>query len=401
MGEGFGAPPEHPDGRHPVAHVLLAPVRGLITVVQVPMVKLVSETEQHAVVPKVVHALHLGIPNFFMRPTFHGESGMPTLFGVQASYGAGDEEGGNTIFNVGLGTPGNFLVELRQRLARVRGVRFTLGAAIAEARGLPYYGIGMNTLSELAAQGAGPATYGLRPAIRVGPQIHSLIAPHTWVEAQASAFWESFANTTSNDVSVVFPPSERPGWETGLSEVQEELGLTHDTRPQIGLGPGHDEYAIVSAAQGFSNDAARFIDARAGAAVHLNLGLGTRILTFRVRAEDASPLGHGIIPFTLLPSLGGDWLRGYVAGRFRDRSALLAAAEYEWPLHRLIGAGLFAEAGQVAGAHFDGMSARKLAYDGGMYLRYFPKSSSAYSIFLRLGFGTEGVAFAIGAGLTP
>jgi hypothetical protein len=54
------------------------------------------------------------------------------------------------------------------------------------------------------------------------------------------------------------------------------------------------------------------------------------------------------VPFFLMPTLGGgDFLRGYPSYRFRDRNAMLLAAEYRWAVHRLIDVAALYEAGAV------------------------------------------------------
>jgi outer membrane protein assembly factor BamA len=60
----------------------------------------------------------------------------------------------------------------------------------------------------------------------------------------------------------------------------------------------------------------------------------------------------GYVPFTDLPRLGGPHqLRGYTRDRFRDRLAVLGAAEYRYPIWNELVGFLFADAGRVlAGA---------------------------------------------------
>jgi len=56
-----------------------------------------------------------------------------------------------------------------------------------------------------------------------------------------------------------------------------------------------------------------------------------------------------VVPFCLLPELGGgDFLRGYADHRFRDRNALLFAAEYRWTPSKFMDLAVFGESGRVA-----------------------------------------------------
>jgi hypothetical protein len=67
------------------------------------------------------------------------------------------------------------------------------------------------------------------------------------------------------------------------------------------------------------------------------------------------------VPFYLTPTLGGgDLLRAYPSYRFRDRHALLLAAQYRWAVHKMLDLAGTYEAGKVAptigGLDFDNMA---------------------------------------------
>lgn len=50
-------------------------------------------------------------------------------------------------------------------------------------------------------------------------------------------------------------------------------------------------------------------------------------------------------------------MRGYLNGRLIDRSALVASAQYTWPIWVYLNGVLQADVGNVFGAHFDGFDA--------------------------------------------
>jgi outer membrane protein assembly factor BamA len=98
-----------------------------------------------------------------------------------------------------------------------------------------------------------------------------------------------------------------------------------------------------------------------------------------VRATTGDP------PFQMMPTLGGqNLLRGYYDGRYRDRHALVAQAEYRAHVAWRIGAVAFAGAGQVAPRaadfHLDGFH---LSGGGGLRLRLDQRNRRN----LRLDFG--------------
>lgn len=73
--------------------------------------------------------------------------------------------------------------------------------------------------------------------------------------------------------------------------------------------------------------------------------LSSHVLAFRALGMAST----GAAPFDLLPQLGGDaLLRGYYAGRFRDRQLLAFQGEYRAPVWWRLGIVGFVEAGQVA-----------------------------------------------------
>ena len=53
------------------------------------------------------------------------------------------------------------------------------------------------------------------------------------------------------------------------------------------------------------------------------------------------------MPFSELPHLGGDFLRGYTYDRFRDRIAAFATLQYYWDISPYADLSLFVDAGRV------------------------------------------------------
>ncbi len=74
-----------------------------------------------------------------------------------------------------------------------------------------------------------------------------------------------------------------------------------------------------------------------------------RILGLRARLENTHALGEAsLVPYSDMPTLGGGQrLRGYRRGFFRDKGSLLLSAEYRYPIWDTWNAFLFWEEGQV------------------------------------------------------
>lgn len=76
---------------------------------------------------------------------------------------------------------------------------------------------------------------------------------------------------------------------------------------------------------------------------------GDIVLDLSARVWTTQTSGGEIVPFFLMPKLGGsDFLRGFRSYRFRDRNAMLLTGQYRWYVQEYVDALLFYEAGQVA-----------------------------------------------------
>lgn len=74
-----------------------------------------------------------------------------------------------------------------------------------------------------------------------------------------------------------------------------------------------------------------------------------QIVALRAAAATTVTADGNVVPFYLLPELGGhSALRGYSSWRFRDRARLLLSGEYRWSAGPLVDMALFVDAGQVA-----------------------------------------------------
>ncbi len=121
-------------------------------------------------------------------------------------------------------------------------------------------------------------------------------------------------------------------------------------------------------------------------------------------------LAAGNLPFYALPSLGGSQtLRGYINGRWTDRSVWHAGAEYrfwvvprgvrltDWIRIERFGAALFVEAGQVGGS-LASLTRGTPKYSYGVGLRMSLERTALFRY--DLGFSEEGHVFSIAFGLS-
>ena len=78
------------------------------------------------------------------------------------------------------------------------------------------------------------------------------------------------------------------------------------------------------------------------------------VLAFARQAQITDVEDGQVIPYYLLPSLGGaNTLRGYSDFRFQDKHMLLLGAEYRWLPSRIVDMAIFVDAGKVAAERRD------------------------------------------------
>lgn len=102
-----------------------------------------------------------------------------------------------------------------------------------------------------------------------------------------------------------------------------------------------------------------------------------------------------------LSELGGDFLlRGFAEGRFRDRLALFAQAEYRWQTWRSIGFVFYGGAGQVAeGAADLGLDQLRYSLGTGLRVTIIPSENINLRLDYAYGFGlSSGTGFYLGLG---
>ncbi len=125
------------------------------------------------------------------------------------------------------------------------------------------------------------------------------------------------------------------------------------------------------------------------------VSLGSRSV-FAVRALGSRTGGN--VPFQLMPSLGGqNLLRGYFAGRFRDRRVVAAQGEIRFPLWRRLGGVLFGGLGQVA-ARDDPIAINRLHYTSGFGLRVLLVRQEGLNLRFDWGFAADQSGFYFGLG---
>lgn len=147
-----------------------------------------------------------------------------------------------------------------------------------------------------------------------------------------------------------FDENGAPGLTLQPSYLHTEIAVQGDTRDVPGYPSSGGRYRL-SAATFNDRDFSRYSFRRveADAAQYVPIFSDRSVLALRGRLDLTQTADGQVVPFYLLPSLGGSrTLRGYLDYRFRDRDSLLMNAEYRFPILRSLDGAMFYDAGAVA-----------------------------------------------------
>jgi hypothetical protein len=150
-----------------------------------------------------------------------------------------------------------------------------------------------------------------------------------------------FGSADSESIEMSYQVDKLAGFTTGTRNVYVEHELAYDSRrpaspyaTQTIDGTGWLVAGYFGVARGLENDPTKYFRYGGEVQRYIDLYEGTRILTLRALVDAVGGTdgrADGRISFVELPRLGGsEYLRGYASGRFRDKAATLATAEYTW-----------------------------------------------------------------------
>ncbi|WP_234735511.1 BamA/TamA family outer membrane protein [Tellurirhabdus bombi] len=264
---------------------------------------------------------------------------------------------------------------------------FFLGKGRLQKFPLLYYGIGPNT------SGSNSATVDALN-IQLRERVLRKIRPNFFGGIEADFQRLSSVNFHQPEDGNPYP---LPLGGTGSTNIGLGLGLVYDNR-----------HNVMNVRDGFFAEVAYLNYNRAWGSnlnftnVNVDLRLYRPVREQQVLAWQAfGSFQNGNVPFNQLALLGGEMLmRGYYAGRYRDKNYVATQLEYRFlplPFSKRLGAAAFVAAGTVA-PKIGAFQIKNILPTGGFGVRYFlyPKKD----IFLRLdvGFTREGPGFYIFTG---
>ncbi|NVB80744.1 MAG: hypothetical protein HOV81_20275 [Kofleriaceae bacterium] len=203
------------------------------------------------------------------------------------------------------------------------------------------------------------------------------------------------ASTRDPAIDTVYNPADLIGFDDAFQKFYGQLELRIDRRRVARPRWENTMYTTgwlvsgfaggVQGVKGSDNFAHYGVDLQA----FIHFALGPRMLWLRFWGEGVTG-DVNEVPFYELPYIGGDILRGYDWGRFRDRVSGVATAQYMWDIQRNTDAFLFVDAGRVFHSIWDvTLDQLRVGFGGGLSLH----TQNGFLVALSLAGSIDGGVF--------
>jgi len=181
-----------------------------------------------------------------------------------------------------------------------------------------------------------------------------------------------------------------PGYEQPYTPATLELAAVLDTRRPKSRNQSGWRVAIGAAPSIDLQRGGQLSWLRYGGAVEANWDVtgNGRVVSLGLITAFVNPLGSDPVPFTELVMLGGNEpFTGYLPGRVRDGSAVVAQLGWHWPVFSYLDGVLGVSFGNVFGKHLEGFDFNLLRLSAEMGLRTRGMGGTQFEFVL--GIGTE------------
>jgi hypothetical protein len=182
--------------------------------------------------------------------------------------------------------------------------------------------------------------------------------------------------------AIIFDSRDRKGHPTKGTRLEVAGGFQDEIRKLGGYDRSRNTtFGFTS----FSTDLQQYI--------HLPWSTG-RILVLRAAFETKDATENKVIPFYLLSELGSDeTIRGFSRDRYRDKDAVLASAEYRYPIWEdnpnSLDAFIFVDAGQVSDFIFENFKKGNTRFGYGLGFRFYNDEKDDLMAKISFGFSKE------------
>jgi len=208
------------------------------------------------------------------------------------------------------------------------------------------------------------------------------------------------------DIDSAFPAAARPGFGRAYQAISVSSGLEYRAGAPHAIERRGSWVATLyrwTASQ--TNGVADLGVWRAGAGFELPFDHHRRSIALGLSLESLRPTSSGVVPFYLLPTLGGArTLPSFRAERFRDRDALVGILEYRYrvwsePDDRMwVDAVLFTNAGVVASRVFDALHTARVHESTGLAIAVLGRGAALGRVAVSKGADGIGITVAMSRG---
>jgi surface antigen Omp85-like protein len=171
---------------------------------------------------------------------------------------------------------------------------------------------------------------------------------------EVSQWKQDSGSGSAPSVEEVYSPSELPGLGSSPTYVRVFGTVGVDSRPAAGYARRGGYYGVTIHDYNDTDGAFGFSEVEYSAIQHIPILRDAWVLSLRGEVDTTQTKDGQVIPFYMLPALGGgSSLRGFSSWRFRDRHSLLLSADWRVLANHFIDLALFYDAGKVTATTSD------------------------------------------------
>lgn len=276
-----------------------------------------------------------------------------------------------------------------------RPVSYSFGSSFRQTLGDDFFGMGNSTNNANDGQYSANSII-IGSTLAYQPVDTFLISPYFGFDLGDS--WSKGNNGSSQpSVQDLFPAAELAGFDKWVNYAVLGIRLARDSRDNINETESGAVYsATFQRFFGMNRDGFNYNRYELDARKYFHLVMPRQVLLIRGNIAIESPDNGNDVPFWRLTTLDyNSPLRGFVGGRFHDRSSILFNIEYRFPVWRMIDGVIFYDTGRVF-RNIEDMTLAHIKYSAGGGLNFRIPNLAFFKF--QAAYGGEGVNIMFGAG---